>query len=93
MDRAHIGSDFNDFLREEGILDEVEKVTIKRVLVLQIAELMKEKSISRIEMARLMKTSRRSVERLLDPDDTSVTLETIICAAYVLGKELNLTLI
>jgi antitoxin HicB len=92
MGKDHIGSDFSDFLREEGMLEEVEKVAIKRVLAMQIADLMNEKSITKTEMARLMKTSRSALDRLLDPENTSVTLGTMERAAHILGKELHLVL-
>jgi antitoxin HicB len=87
-----IGGSFDEFLREEGVLEEVERVAVKRVLAYQIAELMKQKSISKSEMAQLMKTSRSALERLLDPENNSVTLVTMERAAHVLGKELRLVL-
>jgi len=87
-----IGGSFDEFLREEGVLEEVERVAVKRVLAYQIAELMKQKSISKSEMAQLMKASRSSLERLLDPENNSVTLVTMERAAHVLGKELRLVL-
>ncbi len=89
---AYVGSSFDEFLREEGILEEVERVAVKRVLAYQIAELMEKQSISKSEMANLMKTSRSALERLLDPENNSVTLSTMERAAHVLGKELRLVL-
>lgn len=92
MNEKHIGSDFDDFLAEEGLLEEVEAVAVKRVLAYQISEMMKEQSLSKSEMARRMKTSRAALERLLDPDNRSVTLHTMDKAARSLGKRLRLTL-
>ena len=92
MHKADIGSDFDQFLREEGIFDVVEATAIKRVIAHQIEIEMKRKSLSKAELARLMKTSRASIDRLLDPDVPSVTLQTLGRAAAVLGKTLKVTL-
>jgi len=88
----HIGSDFDNFLAEEGILEETETTAIKRVLAYQITRLMQEQNISKSEMARRMNTSRAALERLLDPENRSVTLHTMENAARSLGKRLRLTL-
>ncbi|MDZ4159875.1 MAG: helix-turn-helix transcriptional regulator [Anaerolineaceae bacterium] len=93
MNKNYIGSDFDDFLAEEGLLEETETTAVKRVLAYQISELMKEKKISKAEMARRMKTSRAALERLLDPENSSVTLQTMDKAAQSLGKHLRLTLV
>ena len=92
MDEKYIGSSFDDFLKEEGILEEVEKIAVKRVLAMRIAELMTEQQLSKTEMARRMDTSRAALDRLLDPENKSVTLQTMERAAQVLGKRLRLTL-
>jgi DNA-binding Xre family transcriptional regulator len=92
MNENYIGSNFDDFLSEEGLLEETEAVAVKRVLAYQISELMKEKNISKAEMARRMKTSRAALERLLDPENASVTLQTMDKAAQSLGKHLRLIL-
>ena len=92
MDKKHIGSDFDDFLAEEGLLEQVETVAIKRVLAYQVEELMKEQNLSKTEMSRRMKTSRASLERLLDPGNQSVTLQTLDRAARALGKRLQISL-
>jgi plasmid maintenance system antidote protein VapI len=92
MNEKHIGSDFDDFLAEEGLLEEAEAVAVKRVLAFQIKELMEEQNLSKTEMARRMETSRAALERLLDPDNRSVTLNTMDKAARSLGKRLRLTL-
>ena len=86
----HLGSDFDDFLAEEGLLAEVEAVAVKRVIAYQIAELMREAELSKTELARRMETSRSALERLLDPSNESVTLHTLERAAQVLGKRLRI---
>jgi len=87
-----IGSDFDDFLAEEGLLEEAETVAVKRVLAFQIKDLMESQKLSKAEMARRMHTSRAALERLLDPDNRSVTLNTMDKAARSLGRRLRLTL-
>ena len=88
----HIGSDFDDFLEEEGISSEVEIVAAKRVIAWQIAELMKNEQISKTAMATRMQTSRAVLDRLLDPENTGVTLKTLGKAAAVLGKKIHINL-
>jgi DNA-binding Xre family transcriptional regulator len=90
MDNKYIGSNFDDFLQEEGILAEVEANAIKRVIAFQLADLMQKENISKTAMAKRMKTSRSSVDRLLDPQNKSVTLQTLERAALVLGKRLEI---
>ncbi|MBD3377250.1 helix-turn-helix domain-containing protein [candidate division KSB1 bacterium] len=90
MDNKHIGSNFDDFLEEEGILAEVEANAIKRVLAFQLADLMQKENISKTALAKRMKTSRSSIDRLLDPQNKSVTLQTLERAALVLGKRLEI---
>lgn len=92
MRSKHIGGDFDDFLRDEGILDDAEAVAAKRVIAYQIAQEMEREHISQSELARRMKTSRSSVERLLDPTNTSVTLVTLERAASAVGKRLKIQL-
>ena len=92
MDKKHIGSDFDDFLRDEDILDEAEAVATKRVIAYQLAQEMERANISQSELARRMKTSRSSVERLLDPSNPSVTLVTLERAASAIGKRLKVQL-
>lgn len=89
----HIGSSLDAFLTEEGILSEVEKVAYKRILAWQIRKSMKEKHLSKAEMARVMKTSRAALDRLLDPRNGSVTLRTIERAAAAVGKRLRIELV
>ncbi len=92
MDKKHIGGDFDDFLRDEGILDDAEAVATKRVIAFQIAQEMEREHISQSEMARRMKTSRSAVERLLDPANPSVTLATLERAVTAVGKRLKVQL-
>jgi antitoxin HicB len=89
MNKSHIGSNFDDFLRDEKLLDAVEAAAVKRVLAFQVAQEMKQRQLSKTEMASRMKTSRAAVERLLDPDNTSITLATLGRAAAALGKYLS----
>lgn len=93
MNENAIGSDFDDFLAEEGLLQEAEATAVKRVLAFQISELMREQSLSKAEMARRMNTSRAALERLLDPENRSVTLLTMDKAARSLGKRLRLMIV
>jgi DNA-binding Xre family transcriptional regulator len=85
----HIGSSFDDFLSEEGLLADAESVAIKRVLAYQLAGMMKDQKISKSELARRMRTSRSALDRLLDPKNASVTLQTLERAAQALGKRLR----
>ena len=92
MNEQFIGSDLDSFLAEEGIFEDTKRVAIKRVLAMQLMELMGEQNLSKAEMARRMETSRAALNRLLDPDNKSVTLQTMERAARALGKHLHLTL-
>lgn len=87
-----VGSDFEDFLREEGRLEEATAVAIKRVLAWEIQRAMEADGVTQAEMARRMKTSRAVVRRLLDAEDSSVTLATISRAANALGRQIELKL-
>ncbi len=90
MKTEYLGSNFDDFLTEEGLLAEVEAIAIKRVIAYQVAELMKEKQLTKTAMAERMETSRAALERLLDPANESVTLQTLERAAIALGKRLRI---
>jgi antitoxin HicB len=93
MKHKNIGSNFRDFLNEEGILAEVERAAVKEVVAFQIMEMMEEKKISKLEMAKRMGTSRSALDRLLDPHNPSVSLKTLDRAAASLGKKLSIQLI
>jgi antitoxin HicB len=89
----HIGSTFESWLEERGIREEVTAAAVKAVIARQIAEEMKKQRITKARMAGLMQTSRAQVDRLLDPDNDSATLETLMRAARVVGRELRLELV
>src|ERR1700692_2063580 len=82
----HSGSTFDSFLEQEGIREEVEAVAIKRVLAWQLSQAMEEQQKTKQAMARQLHTSRSQLDRLLDPQNISVTLDTITRAARALGK-------
>jgi antitoxin HicB len=88
----HIGSSFDDFLEEEGIRDAVTVQAVKRVIAWQIAQDMAALKLSKNEMAKRMKTSRTQIDRLLDPKNDKVQLDTIQRAAVVIGRKLHLEL-
>ena len=89
MNKSYIGSNFDDFLHEEKLLEGVEAAAVKRVLAFQVEQEMKQRRLSKTDMANRMKTSRAAVERLLDPSNTSITLATLGRAAAALGKNLS----
>jgi len=88
----HIGSKFDSFLDEERMLAEVEAVAAKRVIAFQLRELMKKQKLTKVQLAKRMKTSRSALERLFDPDNVSVTLLTLERAARALGKSIRIKL-
>ena len=88
----HAGSRLEDFLDEEGLLAESEAVAVKRVVAYQLREMMKEQGLSKTALARRMKTSRAALERLLDPENASVTLLTLERAARALGMRIKIEL-
>ncbi len=88
----HVGSSVDDFLKEEGIYDETRSVAIKRVIAWQIQQAMKQKKISKRQMAERMKTSRTQIDRLLDPANMSVQLNTLQRAAGIVGQRLIIEL-
>jgi antitoxin HicB len=92
MKNEHVGSNFDDFLAEEGLLSETETVAVKRVIAYQVEQMMKEQNLTKTEMSRRMNTSRAALERLLDPANRSITLQTLERAAKALGRRLEITL-
>ncbi len=92
MKNKHLGSNFDDFLKEEGALAEVEAAAVKRVIAFQIEEMMKKNHISKTALAEKMHTSRSALNRLLDPTNVSITLQTLESAALALGKRLKIKL-
>jgi len=92
MQNKHIGSDFDDFLREESIYEEANDIAIKRVIAYQLELEIKAQKITKTKMAEIMNTSRAVVNRLLNPDNTSLNLNTLELATKVLGKKLNISI-
>jgi len=88
-----IGSSFESFLAEEGLLDTVDEAAVKHVIAWQVARAMQEQEISKSAMAEAMRTSRSQLDRLLDPANTGVALHTLFRAAAVLGKKLKVELV
>ena len=93
MKKAHLGSDFDEFLKEEDLLEVSKAAAAKRVIAFQIAQEMERRKLSKSEMASRMKTSRPALDRLLDPANPSVTLATLERAASAVGKKLKVELV
>ena len=89
----HIGSSFEDFLTKEGLADDANVHAIKRVVAWQIAQAMQEQQITKAEMAKRMRTSRAHLDRLLDPDNDRVQLDTVQRAATAVGRKLRVELV
>ena len=89
----HIGSSLNDFLKEEGVLEETRAVVLKETLAWQVRQAMEKDKISKAEMARRMNTSRAALDRLLDPGNVSLTLQTLSRAAQAIGRDLRIELV
>jgi antitoxin HicB len=89
----HIGSTFESWLDQEGIREEVTTAAIKAVLAHQLAEAMKAQGITKAAMADRMQTSRAQLDRLLNPNNSSVTLDTLQRAARIVGREIRLDLV
>ncbi|MDO8444998.1 MAG: Fis family transcriptional regulator [Deltaproteobacteria bacterium] len=92
MKNKHLGSSFDDFLEEEGLRAETEAAAIKRVIAYRIEMEMKRANLSKSALAEKMHTSRSALDRLLDPSNVSVTLQTLERAALALGKNLKIEL-
>lgn len=90
MGNKYSGSNFDDFLEEEGILEEVSTRAQKRLLALQIADIMVEANLSKTDIATKMHTSRSQLDRLLDPQNTAVTLDSLDRLARAVGKNLRI---
>lgn len=91
-ENPHLGSTFEDFLKDEGTYEEVTAHAIKRVLAWQIEEAMKAQGITKSEMAKRMNTSRSQLDRLLDPDNDQILLGTVQKAAAAVGRRLTIGL-
>ena len=90
INKKHIGSKFDDFLEEEGLLQESEAVALKRVIAYELEQKMLEDNISLSRLAKELETSRTAIARILDPKNTSITLNTIEKVAKYLGKRIIL---
>lgn len=89
----HIGSSLDDFLGEEGVLEEARAVAIKEAAAFQIQHAMETEKITKVEMTRRMKTSRAALDRFLAPGNASVTLQTLSRAARAIGRDLRIELV
>ncbi len=87
----HIGSNFDSFLKEEGILEESEAIAIKRILAYQVQEEMKRLNINKTDLATKMNTSRSALNRILDPKNTSISLKSMEKIARSLNKKLTIS--
>ena len=92
MSKKHMGSGIDDFLKEEGVLEEAQTQAIKEVVVWQLAQAMKKKKISKSRMATLLKTSRTQVDRILDPRN-DITLSSLQRAAAMVGRRVSIELV
>jgi antitoxin HicB len=92
LNPAHLGSDFEDFLKEEGLFEAAQVLAVKKVIAYKLRELIRQKHLSKDALAKRMKTSRAALDRLLDPNNPSVTLATLGKAACVLGCTLHVEL-
>jgi antitoxin HicB len=93
MANAHIGSGIDDFLEEEGVRDEFQARAVKEVIAWQLVQAMKERNLSKRQLAALMKTSRTQIDRVLDPENGNVTIETLQRAADFVGRKVEVQLV
>ena len=89
----HRGTTFRSFLKKDGVLEEVEAAALKRALALEVADLMKNQQFNKSALAAEMRTSRAAINRILDPNNTSVTLTTLNKVARSLGRKLKIELV
>jgi antitoxin HicB len=92
-DNKHRGSMLDTFLESEGVLGEFQAKAIKEVIAWQLAEAMKNRKLTKTALAALMNTSRTQINRVLDPNDGNVTIETLQRAAAILGRRVQLELV
>ncbi len=88
----HTGSNFDDFLEKEGVFEEVSAKAHKRLIALQLADIMEKNKITKTILAKKMETSRSQLDRILDPDNTSITIEVLEKIAHAVGKRLHIEL-
>ena len=89
----HRGSSVRDFLKQDGILEDVQAAALKRALALKVADLMERRNFNKTALAAEMRTSRAAINRILDPENTSVTLTTLNKVAQSLGRKLKIELV
>lgn len=92
MKKEHIGSDLDDFLKQEGLLAECEAGALKRVVTWQLEQEMKRRRITRAKLAIRMKTNRNTLNRLFSENDSAVSLQLLEQAALALGRKLKVEL-
>ena len=92
MNKRHIGSSLDDFLKDEGIFDKTQAQAVKEVVAWQLAEAMRARSLTKARMAVLLKTSRSQLDRLLDPTN-DVTLSSLQRAAAIVGRKVRIELV
>jgi predicted XRE-type DNA-binding protein len=88
----HTGSSFDDFLKEDGIYEEVQARALKRALAEQLDDAMQSSKLSKVSMAQRMATSRSQLDRVLDPGNLSIQLDTLIKAASAVGRTVEIRL-
>ncbi len=93
MANRHKGSSIDDFLKEQGVLEEFQARAVKEVIAWQLAQAMKERKLSKRRLAAMMHTSRTQVDRVLDPNDGNVTIETLQRAAAIVGRKVQVELV
>lgn len=91
--KGRIGTTFEDFLRQEGTLEATSAVAIKRVLAWQLTRAMADNALTKAQLAKAMKTSRSQLDRILDPENQAVQLDSIIKAVRAVGRELRIELV
>ena len=72
------------------MFEEVQAKALKRALAEQLAESMQAAKLTKQDMAKRMATSRSQLDRVLDPSNVSVQLDTLIKAARAVGKEVEI---
>ncbi len=93
MKNSHLGSGIDELLQDEGVLEEFQAKAVKEVIAWQLGQAMKAQNLSKRKLAALMHTSRTQVDRVLDPTDGNVTLETLQRAAAVVGRKVQVELV
>ena len=91
--KGPVGSSLEDYLAEQGTLEETTAVAVKRVLAWQLEQAMEDKQLTKSQMAKAMKTSRSQLDRILDPDNERIRLDTLAAAARAVGRQLRIELI